>query len=207
MFSQPYSGTRRSFHARRAALAFVALALVAPACGGDDDFGANEFEQLNDGLDDADDIIGDADDIIGDALDEGSGGSSNSPLPDGFDFGDDFPTSDGLIPELAGFPIPPGTVFGVGSANPADVDPRQTAIQQVYFTISLEDAVSFYLEELPKAGYDVKTESSSTPADAAGGNGFILFDRPDGNPGQITMGVGTDSTSSININVFLSGIR
>lgn len=126
-------------------------------------------------------------------------------VPAGFDIPEGVPLADGLIPELAEIPLPDGpAVFSVGSANDADVDPRETAQQQVHFTISPTDVVDFYVTELPASGFVV--DSAPDPADAAGGQQVVIeFTDPDGLPGRIFVSPGAWSESQININLFRSG--
>jgi len=186
------------FRARWAIAALAVFSVVAAGCG--DDFDATSTGTDSELTDDDGNQDGQADTTE-------SGGSSSSPLPDGFDFGDDFPTASSLIDELADLPMPAGAVFGVGSANTARQDPRETAVQQVYFDLSVVEAFVFFIDELPKAGFTIIENGTWTEAEVAEfGQAVIVFER-DGIPAQFVMAPGTDATSSININMFMSGDR
>jgi len=140
-----------------------------------------------------------------------SNGSSEAPSIEGIDLPDGLPTAGGLIPELAGLPVPEGAVFGVGDAYDSDVDPRETAVQQVFFAIPAEEVVAFYLDELPAAGYEIVAGSGGGISEkseiVAGQLSVVIFNRPDGMPGHVTIGPGQVAVSQMNINVFLSGVR
>ena len=137
-----------------------------------------------------------------------SGEPSEQPASGGINLPEGLPTADALIPELAGLPVPDGAVFGVGSANDENVDPRQTAVQQIFFAIPTEDVAAFYLDELPAAGYEIVSGGLSDKSEIVPGwQGVIMFNRPDGLPGQVVIGSGLVAESQLNVNVFRSGTR
>lgn len=166
--------------------------LAFAACGGDDDTGqstdAATAEQEPESADDAANGAGD---------DAGS-----SDVPPGFDIPEGLPIDDGLIPELADIPIPDGpAVYSDGVAYGADVDPRETAVQSVYFTISSGEVADFYRTALPAAGFVVVSDTGAESVEQA----IIEFTDPAGLPGHISVNPGNFSESTININLFRSG--
>ena len=180
-------------HPRRAAAGLLTVCCLAfAACGGDDDAeqssDATTVEQDGDSVDDSADDTGD---------DAGS-----SDVPPGFDIPEGLPIADGLIPELALIPMPEGpAVYSVGSAYGADVDPRETAVQAVYFTISPLEVADFFRTELPAAGFVVVADTGDASVEQA----TIEFTDPNGLPGHISVNPGNFSESGININLFRSG--
>jgi len=72
---------------------------------------------------------------------------------------------DGFIPELAHLPVPSPAAFVAGRAFTADEDPRETAVQIVYFLGEPSSVIEFYLSELDDAGY--VAESGSFPQTVA----------------------------------------
>lgn len=194
------STLRRELHVpvKRWALALAVLSLAVAACGGGS--AENDFANL------AAEATASTDGSNPD-----SSGTSDEISVDGIDLPDGLPTADGLIPELEGLPVPAGAVFGVGDAFDADVDPRETAVQQVYFAIPVEEVVAFYLDELPAAGYEIVSgtggaisEKSEIVADQPA---LVMFTRPDGLPGQLLIGPSNVAVSQLNINVYRSGVR
>ena len=145
------------------------------------------------------------------STDEGSTAvqESATPAPDavevpvGFDEPEGVPLAEGLIPELAEIPLPAEpAVFEVGVAYDAETDPRETAQQQVHFTISPQEVLDFYYRALPEEGFVIDSE----PVDAVEGQQVVIeFTDPDGLPGRIFVSTGAWSESQININLFLSG--
>lgn len=126
----------------------------------------------------------------------------NSRMP-GFNVHEGVRLGDGLIPELTGIPLPEGpVVFEVGVAHSADIDPRETAIQTVHFTISPQELLGFYLTTLPSAGFKVK---SSVDAFAEASRAIIEFTDASGIPGRLFFRPGAWSESQMNINLFRSG--
>ena len=123
--------------------------------------------------------------------------------PAGFNVHKAVKLADGLIPELTGIPLPEGpVVFEVGVAHSADIDPRETAIQTVHFTISPQELLGFYLTTLPSAGFKVK---SSLDAFAEASRAIIEFTDANGIPGRLFFRPGAWSESQMNINLFRSG--
>lgn len=124
-------------------------------------------------------------------------------VPEGFDVPEGVPLADGLIPELAEIPLPDGpAVFEVGVAYDAATDPRETAQQQVHFTISPQEVLDFYYRALPEEGFVIDSE----PVDAVAGQQVAIeFTDPAGLPGRIFVSSGAWSASQININLFRSG--
>jgi hypothetical protein len=182
------------------ALVAIALTLALAACGGDDD------------STDAPSAIDDASDVAsGDADESGGEASDSNAAPTGFDLPDDLPLADGLIPELATIPVPEGVAFGVGSAYTADQDPRETAIQQVFFTIPADEVAAYYLDELPAEGFTLESGGGSISDQSeivvADQQYMIRFTTPDGLPGQVFVQAGLLSPAQININVYRSGTR
>lgn len=127
----------------------------------------------------------------------------NSRTPAGFNVHEGVRLGDGLIPELTGIPLPEGpVVFEVGVAHSADIDPRETAIQTVHFTISPQELLGFYLTTLPSAGFKVK---SSVDAFAEASRAIIEFTDANGIPGRLFFRPGAWSESQMSINLFRSG--
>jgi hypothetical protein len=170
----------------------VSICLIGTACGGDGAGGAENEPGA----------------VPSTANTAVSGESSEQPASGGIDLPEGFPTADALIPELVGLPVPDGAVFGVGSANDENVDPRQTAVQQIFFAIPAEEVAAFYLDELPAAGYEIVAGGLSDKSEiVAGGQAVIMFNDPDGLPGQVIIGPGSVAESQLNVNVFRSGTR
>lgn len=123
---------------------------------------------------------------------------------------DGLPLAEGLIPELASLPLPPGpAVFQIGSAYNADQDPRETAVQMAHFTLTPEELAEFYLLELPAAGYVIVTDQGgiTDPSEIEPGRQLIvIFTDPNGLPGHVTIAPGAWSPSQMNINLFRSGV-
>lgn len=183
---------RRRFH--QGTVIVVFFSLIVTACGGDGAGGAGDQPAA----------------VTGAATTGVAGEASEHPASGGIDLPDGFPTADALIPELAGLPVPDGAVFGVGDAYDENVDPRQTAVQPIFFAIPVEDVVAFYLDELPAAGYEIVSGSgglSDKSEIVPGAQAIIVFNRPDGLPGQVVIGPGIVAESQLNVNVFRSGIR
>ena len=79
-------------------------------------------------------------------------------------------------------------MFGLGVAYDEDQDPRQTAIQTVFFTLPVEEVAAFYLEQLPLAGYEITNGEIPEMSDiAAAQYAAIEFDDPTGIPGQVVV--------------------
>ena len=127
----------------------------------------------------------------------------NPRTPAGFNVHKGVPLADGLIPELAGIPLPEGpVVFELGSAHSADIDPRETAIQTVHFTIAPHELLDFYLTALPSAGFKVK---SSLDAFAEASQAIIEFTDVNGRPGRLFFNPGAWSESQVRINLHRGG--
>lgn len=125
--------------------------------------------------------------------------------PVGFNVHEAVKLADGLIPELTGIPLPEGpVVFEVGSAHSADIDPRETAIQTVHFTISPQELLDFYLTAFPSAGFKVE---SSLDAFAEASRAIIEFTDANGIPGRLFFRPGVWSESQMSINLYRSGTR
>jgi hypothetical protein len=125
----------------RATAVAGALAVAALAgCGDDDQSSAGPVG--GDGAADIDDA----------ASGETEQGSAAGDAPGGLDeLG--LQTTDGLIPELSAVPLPEGGGYVAGSAATEAQDPRQTAMQRVYFDLSVEELATFLERELPEAGF------------------------------------------------------
>lgn len=176
---------------RRIGTALLIGALALAACGGgdSDDGGASAVELATE------------DAATGDA----------APAPDGLDIPEGMPLADGLIPELAAIPLPDGDLaFGVGDAYGEDVDPRQTAVQQVFFTVPSDEVARFYIDALPAAGLTLDEGNGSVTDPAAVQPDVptrILFTTQDGIPGQLMIGPSAVAASQMNINLYRSGTR
>jgi hypothetical protein len=133
--------------------------------------------------------------------------SSGSAMPEGINLPEGMPTADGLIPELAEIPLPDGGVFGKGTAYTKAQDPRETAVQVVYFTQSAEEIVTFYLDALPANGFQIESQGSVTEAADIQPNGdnLVLFTDPDGLSGSLDIKPGAFSPAQLSINLSRSG--
>ncbi len=130
-------------------------------------------------------------------------------LPEGVTYASEF------IPELADLPLPASAAFSQGQAFTADEDPRETAVQRVYFLAEPSVVTEFYLAELSGSGY--MAESDSFPktvaelqelADEGILESRLVFTSPDGIPLQLTIRPsGIDGVSLMNVNRFISGTR
>lgn len=166
--------------------AAVAGALVLAGCGGEGDSSGTVGEQL----------VAQSDSAMTDTPEP-------PRTPEGFSVHKAVPLSDGLIPELAEIPLPEGSiVFEPGSAHSADIDPRQTAIQTVHFTMPPQELLDFYLAALPLAGFKV---TSSTNAFAEASQAVIEFTDASGIPGRLFFSPGAWSKSQMRINLYRSG--
>ena len=68
----------------------------------------------------------------------------------------------------------------------------------------------FYLDELPAAGYEIVSDAGGLADKSeivAGGQAIIMFNDPDGLPGQVVIGPGSVAESQLNVNVYRSGTR
>lgn len=146
--------------------------------------------------------------------DDGSGsGEETEPGSSGaFDLPEGMVLSDGLIPELSHIPLPGGEVaFEAGSAHTVEQDPRETAVQAAHLEASVQEAAEFYLEALPAAGFELDDGAGAGITDPSDiqpeQNVMILFNDPDGVPGQLRISPGAFSPSFVNINLFRSGTR
>ena len=178
---EPITGSKRWL-----ATATVAGLLVLAGCGSERDSSGTVGEQL--------------------AVQNDSG-MVNTPepprTPAGFNVHEAVPLADGLIPELSGIPLPEGpVVFEGGSAHSADIDPRETAIQTVHFTIPPQELLDFYLTALPLAGFKV---ISSLDAFAEASRANIEFTDANGIPGRLFFRPGAWSKSQMRINLYRSG--
>jgi hypothetical protein len=190
------------------ALVLVSLVVsLGVACGSD-----NDADTDNAGADDASDVVADGDEDEGGQPD-GDGGATD--VPEGFDVPEALPLADGLIPELAAIPVPDGDiVYERGSANTEEMDPRQTAVQQLHFTMPVVDVATFYLQALPDAGFEIEGGEGSVtePEEIPDALEFspqlvIMFVDPDGNPGNLLISPGAFAEAQMNINVFRGGVR
>ena len=191
-----------SAYPRRTTAGLLAVCCLAlTACGGGDD--ADESGSDSPAAQDAD--------SRDDAANDSGGDAGSSDVPAGFDIPEGLPVSDGLIPELVVIPLPGGpAVFSVGDAYDANVDPRETAVQAVHFTISQQEVADFYRTELPAAGFVIVADSADQmdPANTVEGQQIVIeFTDPSGLPGHISINPGAFSEASININLFRSGTR
>jgi hypothetical protein len=132
---------------------------------------------------------------------------SGSAMPEGIDLPEGVPRADALIPELAEIPIPDGAVFGGGSAHTKAQDPRETAVQIVYFAQSVEEIVTFYLDSLPAAGFQIESQGSVTKAAdiQPTGDNLVIFTDPGGLSGSLDIKPGAFSPTLLSINLFRSG--
>lgn len=186
-----------SSNRRRLASGLIVLSLgsIGAACGGD---------ESDPGI-----IVGDvrpAD--TADTTDTNA--SSPQPATPGIEVPEGLPTADSLLPELGGLPVPDGAVFAVGSAYDAETDPRQTAVQQIFLALPVAETVAFYLGELPAAGYEIVSDAggiSDIAQVVEGTEAVIMFNDPDGLPGQIFIRPGSFSETQLNVNLFRGGTR
>jgi len=194
----PAMKNSRSERSRRlqCGLVVVSLGLIGSACGGDD------------ALTGADGRVNvEADAAEPGAAEAETAEANTSETVEGMNL-QGITTIDSLIPELAGLPVPDGAVFGLGVAYDEDQDPRQTAIQTVFFTLPVEEVAAFYLEQLPLAGYEITNGEIPEMSDiAAAQYAAIEFDDPTGIPGQVVVKMTAVSPSQIDINLFRSGVR
>lgn len=168
------------------ATAMVAGLLVLTGCGAEDDVPATAGEQLV--------VLNDSGAVKA---------PEKSRTPAGFKVHKFVPLADGLIPELTGIPLPEGpVVFEVGSAHSADIDPRETAIQTVHFTIPPQELLDFYLTALPTAGFEIK---GSVDAFAEASRAHIEFTETSGKPGRLFFRPGAWSESQMRINLYRRG--
>lgn len=182
---------------RRIAVLAGVVAATAVGCGGDD----GTDEQIVEGVEDA----------VGDAGDAGDTDAADAvEAPDGMEL-DGLPLVDGLIPELAGLPVPDGTAFQPGDAYDEDVDPRATAVQMLFFPSPPHEVAAFYLDELPAAGYPLDSGGGGAitdPAEIVPDEPVVIwFTTPDGHPGQLVISPSFLAPAQMNVNVYRSGVR
>jgi hypothetical protein len=114
-------------------------------------------------------------------------------LPEGL------PTMDSLIDELSAVPLPDGAVIGFGDVYP------DRASQDVYTDLAVGDAVRFYLQALPAAGFEITSGGTvETEEDVFEYiSQSISFIDPDGNRGDVGIREGFFAPSQLNIQIFL----
>jgi len=185
---------------RKMVVALTCVVLLAASCGGDDGaFAPGAGDSV-------------AAQVQADSAESDSPGNG---LPAGFEGLPESVYVDGFIPELAHLPVAPSAVFAAGQAYTADQDPRETAVQLVYFLGEPSSVIEFYLDELATAGY--VAESDSFPqtvseiqelADQGINEARLIFKGPDGIPLQLTIRPSfTDGVSQMNVNLYRSGSR
>ena len=108
-------------------------------------------------------------------------------------------TMDSLIDELSAVPLPDGAVIGFGDVYP------DRASQEVYTDLAVGDAVRFFLEALPAAGFEITPGGTvETEEDVFEYiSQSISFLDPDGNRGDILINEGFFAPSQLGIQIFL----
>lgn len=120
--------------------------------------------------------------------------------PTSIDIPDGLTVLDGLIDELAAVPMPDsGVEYGFGDVYP------DRASQDVYSELGVGDAVRFFLEALPAAGFEIRDNSMvRTEADVLEyASQAISFLDPEGRTGDIGIRQGMFAPSQWNIQIFL----
>ena len=114
-------------------------------------------------------------------------------LPEGI------PTMDSLIDELSAVPLPDGAVLGSGDI----VIGRAT--QDAYTNLAVGDAVRFFLEALPAAGFEITSDGTVETEDDVFEyiDQSISFLDPDGNRGDIGIREGFFAPSQLYIQIYL----
>ena len=192
---------------RRCLAVLACAAITTGACGGGDEPADADPADVG--------IAADADDATGPA-----------GAPPGFEgLADGLELVDGLIPELADLPVPDDVAFMAGQAYTAEQDPRETAVQRVFFLLEPREVAEFYLTELTDDGYTVSASAVRTIDPTmdealaqvrerwdeveAMGQGFsvqLQLDGPDGIPLNLNIGPsGVGVPTSVNVNRFMSG--
>lgn len=146
--------------------------------------------------------------VVGDVRPADTDEPSEQPNTPGIEVPEGLTTTDSLLPELGGLPVPDGAVFAVGSAYDADSDPRETAVQQIFLTLPVEGTVAFYLDELPAAGYELVPKPggiTDVSEIVVGAEAVVFFTDPDGLPGQLVIRPGSFSETQLNVNLFRGG--
>lgn len=130
---------------RRSTIGLLALGLALAGCGGDEDASPatdSASASTDDGGSTPDDGSEEQTDANG-----GEVGPLGCPLPE---------CGDGLLPQLAGIPVPPGVdTYGTGQER---IDGLVS--QQVFLTGTFDDAVAHYETEVVDAGAEITFQFS-----------------------------------------------
>ncbi|HSJ29167.1 MAG TPA: hypothetical protein VLB67_13245 [Acidimicrobiia bacterium] len=129
-----------------------------------------------------------------------SGDAASALIPaERVDLPDGIVTLDDLIDELSAVPLPDGTVIGFGDVYP------DRASQDAYTDLPVGDAVRFFLEALPAAGFEITSGGTAQTAEDVLEyvSQSVSFIDPDGNRGDIGIREGAFAPSQLNIQIFL----
>ena len=119
---------------------------------------------------------------------------------------DEAPTEYTIHPAIADVPLlDPHEIPVPATAYPLDADPRETIAQNVLYTQSMSEVVTFYFKSLPAAGFEIiDTAGSWTELSqfVDGSQGLIAFRNSAGQEGQISFGLRQEGGVNILINLW-----